>query len=108
MVAAGRLIARKEPFTLTLSGAAADTLKKVAAPGTPFDRALLSSLAANLSLATLPGVMLYALGSGYRLAYENLGGEGIRMHFQRDLSPPAEDRGAPASNKAPQGDSEGS
>jgi hypothetical protein len=88
-VAAGRLIARKEAFTITLRGQAADALRKVAGPAAALNRALLSTLAANLSLTALPGVMLYALGSGYRLSYENLGDQGIRMRFERGPLPPS-------------------
>jgi hypothetical protein len=94
-VAAGRLIARKEPFVLALRGQAADALRKVAGPGMALDRALLSTLAANWSLAALPGLMLYALGSGYHLSYELLGNEGIRMRFLREEPGAPKETGQP-------------
>lgn len=89
-LAAGRLIARKEPFALSLRGEAAAALRKVAGPGVTLKRELLSTLVSQLSLAALPGLMLYALGSGYQLSYESLGGEGIRIRFQRAPRPSPE------------------
>lgn len=78
--AASKLIARREPFSLVITGKAADALKSVAGPDARFDRELLAKVASNLSLTTLPAVMLYALGRRYRLEYDRVE-EGIRMRF---------------------------
>ncbi len=79
--AASKLITRREPFSLVITGKAADALKSVAGPGARFDRELLAKVASNLSLTTLPAVMLYALGRRYHLEYGRVGEEGIRMSF---------------------------
>lgn len=78
---AGRLIARKQPLALSLHGEAAEILRRLAAPGVTLNRELLGRLASNLSLATLPGLMLLALGLGYAISYENLTAQGIRILF---------------------------
>ena len=78
---AGRLIAAKVPFSLIIDGEAAETLKSVIVPGTPFNREMLKKLVTNLSPTTLPGLMLYALGRKYELNYENQGDKGVCMIF---------------------------
>ena len=85
-VAASRLIARKEAFTLTLAGDAAMALRAVAGKEARFDRATLAKVVGSLSLTTLPGVMLYALGRAYRISYDSLGDEGLKMKFE--VEPP--------------------
>jgi len=80
---AGRLIAQKKPVALSLRGEPAEALRRVAAPGATLDRALLRQLASQLSLTTLPGLMLLALGMGYAITYEHLDQGGIRILFGR-------------------------
>jgi hypothetical protein len=97
-LAAGRLIAQKKPLALSLRGQPAETLRRVAAPGATFSRDLLRQLGGNLSLTTLPGLMLLALGMGYRLSYENLADGGLRMTFDR--APDAHGPGAGSGGSA--------
>ena len=58
------------------------TLRAVAGPNARLDRAMLSRIAGSFSLTTLPAVMLYALGRDYRIGYDNLGQDGIRIRFE--------------------------
>ena len=78
---AGRLITAKVPFSLIIDGDAAEALKSVIKPGAQFNREMLKKLLTNLSLTTLPGLMLYALGRKYELNYENQGDKGVCMIF---------------------------
>ena len=78
---AGRLIAAKVPFSLIIDGEAAEALKSVVKPGARFNREMLKKLLSNLSLTTLPGLMLFALGRKYELNYEKQGEKGVRMIF---------------------------
>ena len=82
--AATKLITRREPFSLVIAGDAADALKSVAGPGAKLDRETFSKVGSNLSLTTLPALMLYAVGRRYDLKYEKLEGEGIRVRFLLD------------------------
>jgi hypothetical protein len=91
--AAGRLIAKGDAFSVLLAGAAAETLRKVLGPNAQLSQETLSAVAGNLSLTTLPALMLYALGRGYMLQHESVDGGSIKMRFVKprvNTEPPGE------------------
>jgi len=93
---AGRLIAKDQSFAILIAGNAAEALRKLVGPSAQLSRELLSTLAGNLSLSTLPPLMLYALGRGYELHHEGGEGGSVRMRFVKRMAPPgAEPEGDP-------------
>ena len=64
--AASKLITRREPFSLVITGKAADALKSVAGPGARFDRELLAKVASNLSCNPNRFVWIPVPGRGSR------------------------------------------
>ena len=82
---AGRLIAKGESFAILIAGDAAEALRKLLGPGAELSREMLSTVAENLSLTTLPALMLYALGRGYELHHERVEGGSVRMRFVKRI-----------------------
>lgn len=78
---AGRLIARKRSFALRLRGQSAEALRHIVGPDVGLDRETVGVLMKNVSLAALPGLMLFALGRQYDLRYALLDGGEIVMYF---------------------------
>jgi len=81
-VSAGRLINKKERFTIRLRGKAAEALKHIARPGARLDRETVGVVMSNISLAALPGLMVFALGKAYSLHYTMEGEDEIVMYFE--------------------------
>jgi hypothetical protein len=95
---AGKLIGKGESFAILIAGDAADALRKLVGPSAQLSREMLSTVAGNLSLTTLPALMLYSLGRGYELHNESVEGGSVRMRFVK--------RGAEAApNAKPEGES---